>query len=135
MRPDSIRKFDIFYLAAIALGIASSLMNYEAKLPVVAAELSQAGAQDAAGAVMFIMLGLVFAFNMLLWFLASKMRIGFVKWILLAVVVVSIVLRLLNITQGVNVSITDLLNVLLKAIAVFFLFRPDTTEWFAARTQ
>lgn len=135
MRPDSIRKFDLFYLASIAIGIASSLMNYDALLADVATKLSEAGLQDSSGTVMLVILGVFFAFNMLLWFLASRMRIGFVKWILLVIVVVSALLRLLNITSGVNVSITDIISVLLKAIAVFFLFRADTKEWYAIRGQ
>ncbi|KLI64692.1 hypothetical protein [Aurantiacibacter marinus] len=135
MRPDSIRKFDIFYLAAIAIGLASSLLNYDVQMDAAAVELSTAGLQDQAGTVMLVTLGLILAFNMLLWFLASRMRIGFVRWILLVVVLISVATRLMGITQGANVSITDLISVLLKAISVFFLFRADTSEWFAARSE
>ncbi len=134
MRPDSIRKFDMFYLAAIAIGLASSLMNYDSQLEAAAGQLSQAGLQDQAGTVMMVTLGLILGFNLLLWFLASKLRIGFVKWIILLIVVISVASRLMGIAQGANVSITDLISVFLKAISVFFLFRSDASEWFAARS-
>ena len=133
MRPDSLRKFDMFYLAAILIGVASSLMNYDATLEAAATQLSEAGLQGYAGTVMAITLGVIFAFNMLLWFLVSRLRIGFVKWLILLIVLFSVANKLLGISQGVNVSITDVLSVLLKAIAVSFLFRADTKEWFAPR--
>lgn len=135
MRPDSIRKFDMFYLAAILIGVASSLMNYDTTLQAAATQLSDAGLQDSAGTVLVATLGVIFAFNMLLWFLVSRLRIGFVKWIILLIVLFSVANRLLGISQGLNVSITDIISVLLKAIAVSFLFRADTKEWFAPRSQ
>ncbi len=133
MRPDSIRKFDLFYLAAIAIGIASSLLNYDALRDASSVQLREGGLETYADTVVFLTLGIGLFINLLLWFLASRMRIGFVKWILLVFVAISVLTRVMGVAGGANVSITDLVNVLLKGIAVWFLFQPDAKEWFAAK--
>lgn len=131
MRPESIRKFDLFFLAAIALGVASSLLNYDSLLIAASEPLREAGIAELSETVLIVTLGLGIAINLLLWFLISVLRIGFVRWILLLIVVFLVVTRVLNVAQGANVSLTDLVAVLLKAIAMWFVLRPDAREWFA----
>lgn len=136
MRPESLRKFDLFYLASIAIGIASSLMNYESQVSALGVRLAEAGLSYPAESFLLIALGIGLAFNVLLWFLASQMRLGFVKWIILAFVLYSGATTMFALSMSMGtLSITGLLNVLLKAIAVTFLFRADAKEWFAARGQ
>ena len=133
MRPDSIRKFDLFFLGALAVGIASALLNYETQMGAITAQLGEAGMGEHAGTVMFVTLGIGLAINLLLWFLVSRLRIGWVKWLLLAFLIYSVLsIGVALTTEGLNLSLTGLVNVLLKAIAISFLFRPDTRDWFAA---
>ncbi|QZH76291.1 MAG: hypothetical protein JY451_07080 [Erythrobacter sp.] len=133
MRPDSIRKFDLFFLAALAVGVASALLNYDTQMGAITTQLGEAGMAEHAGTVMFATLGIGLAVNLLLWFLVSRLRIGWVKWLLLAFLIYSVLsIGVALTTVGFNLSLTGLVNVLLKAIAVFFLFQPDAREWFAA---
>jgi hypothetical protein len=133
MRPDSIRKFDLFYLGSLAVGIASALLNYDTQLEGITTQLAEAGLQDSAGTMFMVMSAISLGINLLLWFLASRLRMGWVKWILLAFLAFSMLSNLFALTQdNLNVSLTNLVSVLLKAIAVFFLFQQDAKEWFAA---
>lgn len=136
MKPDSIRKFDIFYLACVALGVASSLLNYEAQVASVGRLWQDAGIADAAGIFVFVSLGIAFVINLLLWFLVSRLRMGWVKWVLVVFVAYSAITMAAAASMGMgSVSITGVITTLLKAIAVFFLFQPDAKEWFATKGE
>jgi len=136
MRPDSIRKFDMFYLASIVIGIASSLMNFETQVAALETRLAEVGVSYPAEAFLLTTLGIALAINLGLWFLASRMRLGFTKWIILAFVIYSLGTAVLGLSMGMGtVSITGLLNVALKAIALSFLFRADAKEWYATKGQ
>ena len=136
MRPDSIRKFDMFYLASILISIASSLMNFDSQVSALEERLADVGVNYSAESFLLITLGFAFAINLLLWFLASRMRLGFTKWIILAFVLYSVATAIAGLSMGLgSVSITGLLNLILKVIAVSFLFRADAKEWYAARGQ
>ncbi len=136
MRPDSIRKFDMFYLASIVIGIASSLMNFETQVGALEVRLTEAGLSAPAEGFLLTTLAIALAINLLLWFLASRMRLGFTKWIILAFVLYSAATAVAGLAMGLGtISITGLLNVVLKAIAVSFLFRADAKEWYATRGQ
>jgi hypothetical protein len=113
--------------------MASALLNYDTQLGAISIQLGEAGMQDYASTVMFATLGIGLAVNLLLWFLVSRLRIGWVKWILIAFLAYSLLSIPAALSRpDMNVSLTGLVNVLLKAIAVWFLFRPDAKEWFAA---
>lgn len=132
MRPDSIRKFDLFYLAAVAISIASALLNFDTQVAGLGEQLSNSGLDMPAETFLLISLGIAFAINMLLWFCVSRLRMGWVKWVILVFVIYSIVTLASAMAMGLaSLSITGVLTVLLKAIALSFLFRADAKEWFA----
>jgi len=136
MRPDSIRKFDLFYLASMAIGVASALMNFDSQVGALEARFAELGVNYPAEGFLLTALGVAFALNLLLWFLVAQMRLGFVKWIIMAFVLYSVGTTGVALSMGMgSVSITGLLNVVLKVIAVSFLFRADAKEWFATRSQ
>lgn len=71
MRPKSIQRFDIFYLGALALGLVSTAIGWNATM-----ERMQADPATAAIATP-VMLGSVivgFGISLLLWFFTSRMR-------------------------------------------------------------
>ena len=136
MRPDSIRKFDMFFLASIALAVASGLLNYETQVSSVTEVWRDAGLQDYAGSFVIGILGISFLVNVLLWYLASRMRQGWVKWVLIVFIVYTSLTTVSALSMGFgNVSITALITLLLKVIAVYFLFRSDAKEWFASKGE
>ncbi len=132
MRPESIRKFDIFFLASVAMGAASSLLNYEAQVVALTAQWGPLGMGDSSSAFILASSVAGVLVNLLLWYLASRMRQGWVKWILVVFVILILGGTVSAIGSGLgSVSITGLITLLLRAIAVYFLFQPDAKEWFA----
>ena len=133
MRPESIRKFDLFYLAAIAIGIASSLLNFEQVVAGMEQQLAASGLNMDATGMVIGSNALGIGVSLILWFFASRMRQGWVKWVLLLLLMIQAASIPGALTMGVGtLSITMLIVVLLKAIAIWFLFRPDAKEWFAS---
>lgn len=134
MRPESIRKFDLFYLAAIAIGIASALLNFDQVVTGMEQQLVASGLEMDATGVVIGSNALGTGMSILLWFLASRLRQGWVKWVLLLFLVIQAASIPGALSMGVGtLSITMVIVVLLKAIAIWFLFRRDSAEWFAAR--
>ena len=133
MRPESIRKFDLFYLAAIAIGIASSLLNFEQVVAGMEQQLAASGLNMDATGMVIGSNALGIGVSLILWFFASRMRQGWVKWVLLLLLMIQAASIPGALTMGVGtLSITMLIVVLLKAIAIWFLFVPDAKEWFAS---
>ena len=132
MRPDSIRKFDIFFLASVAMGAASSLLNYDAQVESLAQQWEPLGMADQSAAFILGAGVLGVLINMLLWYLASRMRQAWVKWVLVifVAIIAASVFSALGSGFG-SVSITGLVTLLLRGIAVYFLFTPEAKEWFA----
>lgn len=142
MRPESLRKFDLFYIAAIGIGLASGLLNFDSQLSLAERQFAETGLADYAGSIVLLSAGIAFAFNLLLWFMASRLRMGWVKWLISLMVVYSLGIGLMGLTASLTVSgltpsisITGMITVLLKAIAVSFLFRKDALEWFASKAE
>ena len=129
-KPDSIRKFDKLYLGSIVLSLVNFALNYGALAEQVRQETAAAGVELGGGVLLF---GIAFStlISLLLWFLVSRKRIGFIKWILLLLVVWSLVglpEALANGIQG-----TDILGLVVLAAqiaAIWFLFREDAKAWF-----
>lgn len=132
MRPESLRKFDLFYIAAIGIGLASGLLNYDAQMRMLESQMAGSGLEQYSGGIVLASAGIALAFNLILWLLASRLRMGWVKWVIVALVLYSLGTLVVGLSMSmVSVSITGLITVLLKAIAVSFLFRPDAKAWFA----
>lgn len=131
MRPKSIQRFDIFYLGALALGLISTAIGWNATM-----ERMQADAATAAIATP-VMLGSVivgFGISLLLWFFTSRMRSNIAKWIIViffVIGVLSLVFTILNGSSPAGIpGILSILSTVLQAVAVFMLFKPDAVAWF-----
>lgn len=136
MRPDSIKKFDLFFLASIAIAVVQALMNYETMEAAVGAQLETAGLGSEMSAILPISLAVGFALQLLLWFLISRLRLGWVRWVLLAFVAYRALSIPLAVSSGVaSLSITGVIAALLQIIALWFVFQPDAREWFASRSD
>ena len=129
MRPESIRRFDLFYLAALALGALGFVLNYDAAVAQVEVQSAAAGLPLGSGFAMG-----VFAFLLgiwlLLWFLVSRKRVGIAKWIIVLLFVIDL-FDLPGLLSGemTVLRIIPLLVLLLRAAAIFYLFHPDTKAW------
>ena len=133
MRPDSIRKFDLFYIAAIMIGIASALMNYDAQHDAVATQLAASGLESYADATLLGTLAVVYLVQLGLWFFVSRLRMGWAAWVIAILVAFSAATTLLTLVEGgLSLSISGLVTLLLKLIAVWHLYRPESRAWLKA---
>ena len=110
MRPESIRRFDLFYLAALALWVLGFVLNYDTLVAQVETQSAEAG--------------------LLLWFLVSRKRVGIAKWVIVLLFVIDLFdLRALVSGEMSVLRIIPLLVLLLRAAAIFYLFQPDSKAW------
>ena len=129
-KPDSIRKFDLFYLGSIVLSLINFALNYGALTEQVRQETAAAGLEMGGGV---LLVGIVFStlISLLLWFLISKKRIEFVKWILILFLVWSFVSLPAALADGVQMGdIIGIVVLVVQIAAIWFLFREDAKAWF-----
>ena len=131
MKPDSIRKFDLFYLGSLAISAAGFIIGYDAVTAQIAGEGAAQGLALGPGwAIGAFVIGI--AINLLLWWLTSAKRIAIAKWI----IVLFFLLGLLSLPGTFAGGLTmlealSLVAVAAQAVAIWFLFRPDAKAWFA----
>jgi hypothetical protein len=135
MRPQSIRRFDLFYLAALALSLLAFLLGYDDIVASVEAESSAAGLQMGANvAIGTFIFGMVL--YLLLWFLVSRRRVGIARWIIVLLFLVNLTGVRAIFTAGLTVqNAISLLSLLLSAVAIYYLFRPETAAWLDGRSE
>lgn len=140
MKPDSIKRFDWLYLGSVAVGIASVVLQWDAIVAATTAEVAAAGATEfdddmALGAVIFgTVVGV--GISLILWLLISVFRIEIVKWLLCLLAAWSLanLPSLFSEAQDIGLAaVLSLVSTLLSLVALYFLFRSDAKEWFAAK--
>lgn len=131
MRPDSIRKFDMLWLGAIVLGAVNFFLTYGALKAQVDAQLAESGMDAGVGSAALIG-GFVFGvvISLALWFLISRLRIDFVKWILILLFVWGLVGLPSLFAAGVTLTVViTVVTMVMQAAAIYFLFQPDAKAW------
>ncbi len=134
-KPESIRKFDLFYLGSIVVGLIGLALGWDS----VAAEMNRQMAEDGIAldsgvSTTAIIGGVAFgtAISLALWFLISVLRIEFVKWILALFTAYSVLSILVGMTAGNfgTVQIAGIVSTIMAVVAIYMLFRPDAKAWF-----
>ena len=134
-RPVSMKRFDLLYLGAMAVGLVNFALNYRQLAQIAETSMAASGVEGMGGTALVIGVGGGFAISLLLWFLTSRMRLEFMKWVLfllLAYNLVSLPSAQVEFGQGTVLSIVGLA---MQAGAMWFLFRPDSKAWFASKGQ
>ena len=132
MRPQSIIRFEQFYLASTALTLIAQMFNAMGLIGPVSKD--QLGPYFLP--ILFVIsYGLAFLF----WFLIAHRASNVAKWILVVLTGISVAfavpaLAMLTQEYPVYVLVTGLL-VLLDLIAMVYLFRRDAVEWLKSRGQ
>lgn len=138
-KPESMKKFDLFFWGSIALSVIGLVFSWATMQEVMAAELAEAEGVMGEGmmqGVLVVSFVIGIGINIAIWFLISVLRIEFVKWIFIALVVWG----LISLPEGVALvggfglmHVPGLLATVLSLLAIWMLFRPDAKEWFAAK--
>ncbi len=125
MRPESIKKFDILYLASILVGMIGTVMNF-------GSIEAQAAGTMMTPTVLWVITGITYALTFLLWYLISRRASNIAKWILVVLTLIGLI-SLPSIFVGpfsLNKFI-GLASTILNVAGVIFLFKPDARAWFA----
>ena len=130
MRPKPIKTFELLYIVAVALYSANAVRDYELLKVTAGEDLTRRGLDPDTLLVssIVLMIGLL----LLLMVMVSRLRIGFVRYLIVAMVaweaweLYPIVMQ----DQGSSVMI-GVGSTVLQAIAVAFTFLPSANRWFS----
>tara|TARA_B100000929_G_scaffold178545_1_gene141397 strand:+ start:611 stop:1033 length:423 start_codon:yes stop_codon:yes gene_type:complete len=128
MRPESIKKFDILYLASILVGMIGTIMNFSS------IEVQAAGTMLTPTTLVVITV-ITYALTLLLWYFISRRASNIAKWILVVLTLIgliglpSIFVGEFNLNKFIGLAST-----ILSVAGVYFLFKPDARAWFAGET-
>lgn len=133
MKPASIKKFDLFYLGSIVVGLIGFALSYGALLNQTNAEMAAAGAEGMGEATLMggLIVGVLFSVG--LWFLISVWRIEVIKWVLALFVAWSVISLAMGLSAGFTLTTTmiiGLVSTLMSIVSIYFLFQPDAKAWF-----
>lgn len=132
MRPPSIVRYEQFYLAAFALGLAATALSWEQSTATFAANPMLAQ-------MMWLLPALsVFgiALRLLLWYFTARQPNVVAKWVVVAFAALSglgVITGLLALASGRVALLPNLIGVTSSALhvaAAVLLFRPDAKTWF-----
>ena len=122
MRPQSMRIFDWLFVGSVGIGLVNL---------IVALNDGALASNHRATMIAGTIFGAIIALT--LWYLISRLRISFFRWILLALTLVGIVSLRDLLFGGVGVAdIIGLVATAMQIAAVALLFRADAREWLAA---
>lgn len=139
MRPDSIKKFDLFYLGAIAI---DTIANYVWRGGLArqiadqfAAQPSNSGIVEGTPTSLAIALIVLYAaIQLLLWFLVSVRKIGLVRFLVVGLIAINLlsIPAILGALPALQ-PLVRLFVIALQLIAVFYLFRAESSLWFKGK--
>lgn len=135
MRPDSIKKFDLFYLGAITIEFVTNILDRDSIALLVANRFPSeqgsnglvAGSSDT---MAIVLITLVAAVQLVLWYLVSRARIGLARFVIVALVAINLLgLPAIFAALPAVASLLTLFVLALQLIAVFYVFRAESTIW------
>ncbi|THD35294.1 MAG: hypothetical protein E7773_12690 [Sphingomonas sp.] len=131
MRPKSIVTFEYCYLGSILLGVVNAAMTWKDVNGTVEAAQTRAMLGD-----WFMPLAMVFGLtiSLLLWYFTARSASVVAKWVVVVFFGLSLAGFLFTLALGSRPDgIAGILSVavlVLNAVAVWMLFRPDARAWF-----
>jgi hypothetical protein len=131
MKPESIRRFDLFFLASLALLAVGFFISFDATVASIQAQTAAKGLQVGSGFTIGLFAA-VLAINLLLWFFVSRKGATIAKWLLVLLLVIDLVGLPALVSGGLTAPrMISLLRIALEAVAIAFLFKADAKAWFA----
>jgi hypothetical protein len=131
MKPQSIRRFDLFFLASLALLVAGFAVSFDATVASVQAQTAAKGLQVGAGFVLGIFAA-VLVIDLLLWFFVSRKGASIAKWLLVLLLILDLLGVPSLLGNGLSApTVISLLRILFETVAIGFLFTADAKTWFA----
>lgn len=128
MRPRSIMLFETLSLAAVGVFVLALAMSWNPLMASVYARIRGAGIEPA----VMVLAALYVGFLLLLVFLTARRGSGVAKWLFTAIALATLASSLPGIpamARGGIVGWTQLLQLLLQAAGLWFLFVPASRSW------
>ncbi len=131
MRPKSIVNFERCYLGSVVLSVVNAAMTWKDVNSTVEAAQTRAMLGD-----WFMPLAMVFGvtISLLLWYFTARSASVVAKWVVVVFFGFSLVGFLATLAMGSRPEgipgILSVVTLVLNAIAVWLLFRPDARAWF-----
>ena len=135
MRPASIVMFERLFFASLVLSVVSFIIGYDAMTEQMANEptLQQVGIGSG------LMVGTMVAsltIYLLLWFFIARKASSVAKWILVALLALSVIALPAMLMGPWDLRmILGLAVYALEVVAAVFLFRPDAGAWFKGEVR
>jgi hypothetical protein len=130
MRPASIVNFERIVLITIVIGLAATVLNWEA---VVAMARSQSRGQFGSNFVLVVQALSIALYLLLLWLIARR-RSVVAMWIYVVLAVAGLLLSLRGLSELGRMPLWAVLlqaaQWLLTLASLWLLFRPDARAWF-----
>ena len=135
MKPAAIKKFDLLYLGSVAVSLVGVLLVFDTMVEISNDELAAQGIAPMGQGVLIVGLAFWFFIALALWFLVSKLRIEFVKYVLALFAAYGIYAAAMGSGgEAPMVSvIISWISTILTVGAVYFLFTPKAKAWFAEK--
>lgn len=135
MRPRAIQLFDRLYLASIALSVIATIIGWDS---LVAQAQSVEGAEQMAAMVTGGVAAVVYVIELLLWYLVARRGSVVAKWLVIVLFALNLWGVLDTVSwamQGSLAAVLTLASIVVQAVAIAMLFRPDARDWFAGRDE
>lgn len=135
MRPDSIKKFDLFYLGAITIQFIAGFLDRDSIAALVANRFSpDPGAnglvEGSADTLVIVLIALQAALQLLLWYLVSRRKIGLVRYLIVALVAINLLgLPAIFAALPALAPLIALFVLALQLVALFYVFQAESTIW------
>ena len=133
MRPTSIVNFERCYLSVIGLSILNNILNWQTMRDAI----DTAGSTGLPSWLVPVTTVASLVITLLLWYFAARRASVVAKWIITVFFVIGVLAIGFTLLRGVFpgglVGMIGIVGLVLQAIAVWLLFKPDSNRWFAGR--
>lgn len=137
-RPKSVVTFERVFWASVAVGLIGGILGWNDVLETYQREPSIAAMGFGNGFLIAIWC-ISLALQLLFWYLIARKGSNVMRWIYVVLMGFGIISALATIGNpdmpgGIS-QIASLGSTALTAVAIFFLFRPDASDWFTKKRQ
>ncbi len=131
MRPRSIILFERLFLASLAVGVVNFILGYGDAVAALQRDpnMQQLGL---GGGLVTAIFAVGTGIYLLLWFLIARKAVNIAKWVLVALIALSVVSLLNSLAASFTLNVATVLGLVtyaLEVAAVVYLFREDAAAW------
>lgn len=130
--PGSIKKFEIFYLASLAVAALANVLSWDTDAIMASPVGQRFGLGIVAGTALVSLL-----IPLVLWYFAARRRSNIARWIITFFFAVQVSLLLWSLVRGFGLAGllggSGMVVFVLRAISIRFLFGAEANEWFGRK--